>query len=695
MPSERENLSQSLTSVDYDIAGNHIRAYYDARRKLVFVIDYAINEYKPNVLLVINSYGNRKWDDVLANDYAVDLETVRPKKDNKYQKLDIEYGALGIYDDLITGFDAGNDIGASLHALDEFRIAASRRAANERLAAADVMAENARETIEKTDDTIAQLQAKIKTLRAKLSAQRKEVGKEPTKQSAAKILRTEAQIDATNEKLTRAKKRLDNAKRRLATSEEDADAAREILNMTVTSAALESPDKFPPAPDTELVAVRDALPAQVEPKITDVVPFNADMENNNNETNETKAESMADEEVKPLFDKDPEILDEEIAFKPIDFNIPVAPAEPARSPRVDTDNYSDSGVVSPLSFVPPTTAQPVADTEPAPIDVAPTPAAPVLDTITSVEMPGETETIITQEPMNVEPAPVAPAPTQMPEISPAPVSSEFRPVSPITGGGAQSVAASTRQKPTVIYYVMLVLLIALSIFTLWIYQKSVNNNVPDLTTTAPAGKEVATVAPAPAQEQNTPSPFIDAPQPAVEKVEVKETETIQVEPVSVQVEPAAEVIAEPETVPEVIPIPVEVMPVAEPEPVPVSVEPEPVSVEPEPVAMPEPVSVEPDSTVAQPVAESPFLSEPVAEPEPIINKPAYNVSQQENMFVAGPDYETDTEYTQTETDDTNAPTCADGGAPDMYGCCAGEIFTDMGDGVAACCNDDECFPPMF
>lgn len=694
MPSERENLSQSLTPIDYDIAGNHIRAYYDARRKLVFVIDYAINERKPNVLLVINSYGDRKWDDVLANDYSVDLETVRPKKDNKYQKLDIEYGALGIYDDLITGFDAGDDIGAVLHALDEFRMAASRRAATERLTAADVTAENARETIEKTDETIAGLQAKIKTLRAKLSAQRKEVGKEPTKQSAAKILRTEAQIDATNEKLARAKKRLDNAKRRLAAAEEDAEAARGILNMTATTVALESPDKFPPTPDTELVAVRDALPAQVMPENTDVVPFNADTENNNNET---KAENMADEEVKPLFDKDPEILDEEIAFKPIDFSIPAAPAQPARSPRPESDDYSDGGVVSPLSFVPPTATQPVSDVEPAPIDVTPAPATPVLDTITSVEMPGETETIITQEPiMNVEPAPVTPAPTPMPEISVAPVSSDFRPVSPITGGAAQNAAGPTRQKPTMIYYVMLVLLIALSIFTLWIYQKSVNNNVPDLTATTSAGTETAAVAPAPVQEQNAPSPFIDVQQPVVEQVEVKETETVRVEPVSVQAsvqpEPEPVVVTEPEPMPVVAPAPVEVMPVTEPEPVPVSVEPEPVSVEPEPVV------VEPDTTAqsAQPVAESPFLSEPVAQPEPIINKPAYNVSQQENMFVAAPDYETDVEYSQTETvDDTNAPTCSDGGAPDMYGCCAGEEFTDMGDGTAACCNGDECFPPMF
>ena len=94
MPNERENLVQPLTFVDYDIAANVFRAYYDADNKVVFVIDYTVSDIKPNVLLVINPVGNRKWDDILMNDYGVDLETVRPKKDNKYQKLDNEYVGL-------------------------------------------------------------------------------------------------------------------------------------------------------------------------------------------------------------------------------------------------------------------------------------------------------------------------------------------------------------------------------------------------------------------------------------------------------------------------------------------------------------------------------------------------------------------------------------------------------------------------
>ncbi len=39
--------------------------------------------------------------------------------------------------------------------------------------------------------------------------------------------------------------------------------------------------------------------------------------------------------------------------------------------------------------------------------------------------------------------------------------------------------------------------------------------------------------------------------------------------------------------------------------------------------------------------------------------------------------------------------CADGTAPNRFGCCAGEIFKDIGDLVFACCAENgECFPPM-
>lgn len=41
-------------------------------------------------------------------------------------------------------------------------------------------------------------------------------------------------------------------------------------------------------------------------------------------------------------------------------------------------------------------------------------------------------------------------------------------------------------------------------------------------------------------------------------------------------------------------------------------------------------------------------------------------------------------------------TCTDGARPDKNGCCAGEVYTDAGNGWMVCCPDggDSCFPPM-
>lgn len=721
MPNEREYLS-ALTAKDYSIAGNDFRAYYDAANKLVFVVDNTVDARKPNVMLIINPVGDRKWDDVLANDYSVDLETVRPKKDNKYQKLDIEYSGLSDYGELIRRYEAGDDLTAALAALSDFRNAAACRAASERLAAADDTADKARDTILKTHDSIAELQVRLKQLRAKLSQQKKAVGKEPTKQSAAKILRTESQIDATNEKMRRAKKRLVNAQKRLVAADEDAQVARGIL----TRCAVSAPDAgMPPHGATtmpaavapqDLVAVQPApVPAEIEPEFKEVITETQDY------STEQKANEMADEEVKPLFDKDPEILDEEIAFKPIEFNTDtVSSAASVNAPvdtaaRVDVDVYNEPVAPSPLSFTPPVSKTDAASdaevSRPAPIEVrpiadvpqSPMQSQPVLDTITSVDMPSDdiapaaqTTPTAAQRPAPVMPdvpGPVQPAPE--PGIAPAPVSSDFRPVSPITGGVAP-VSPQPAKKQTLLYYVMLVVLIALSIFTLWLYQKNTSDNMPDLATTTPQPQaEATTPSPAPVDTimDSQDSPFI----PVVEEpaasdsvddapVQVEEVETVQIAEPTPDTEP--EPVVEPEPVPVSAPVEDQTPAVVQPEPAPVPVTPAAESttvenVQESPLLAPEPAT----ETVADVQAETPDVAELV------VDKPAYNVSQQENMFIAAPEYETDAEFYAEE----DAESCSDGGAPDANGCCAGEIFTAMDDGTFACCLTDgsECYPPMF
>jgi division protein CdvB (Snf7/Vps24/ESCRT-III family) len=679
MPNERENFYQPLTYTDYDIAGNVFRAYYDADQKLVMVLDFVINDLKPNVLLVINPVGDRKWDDILMNDYAVDLETIRPKKNNKYQKLDIEYTGLAEYDNLVRAYNDGDNLSGALADLLNFRNAAARRAALERLGAADAVAERARETIEKTNKTISAQQVRLKKLRGKLAEQRRDIGKEPTKQSAAKILRTESQIDATNNKIARAKKRLNNAQHRLDVATEDADTALKILARL--DDLMDTDDNLPTTPiPTQLAEFEQpSVPMAPAPQFTEITPYEQTI------VHEPKAKDMADEEVKPLFDKDPEILDEEIAFKPIDFNLP---AESVVAPvAATTDKYAEPTPVVPLSFAPPVQTQPV---EPS--------VAPVLDSLTSVDLPSEhidSELLATIEPTPLPQEFVAPVPepvptatdahpvadvlpsqsaTQsvqpMPEISPAPVDSGMRPVSPITGVAAET-ATPVSHKPTTLYYVMLVVLIMLSIFTLWFYQKSANDTLPELgTQTKPIVEEVVADAPAPFIAQVE----VAEPQPQ-EPVAVVEPEPILPEPEVADIEP------EPIPVTPALPVQVadEVVPTVE------------IPATPAPV---EEVVAEPDVAPVEP--ETPFLTDETVvatPPKPIIDivvdKPAYNVSQNEKMFVAAPEYETDV-VAQEEIE-----TCADGAAPDADGCCTGEELVEMSDGALMCCSADECFPPML
>lgn len=685
-----------LISRQYDINGNALVAYYDEGR-LVFVVDTTVSDIKPNVLLVINPDGDRKWDDILENDYAVDLETVRPKKDNKYQKLDIEYSGLSVYDSLISAFDNGEDVFAEIKMLDEFRVVVARRVANERLKSAEFTAENARETIDRTDDAIYELQEKIKQLRAKLAAHRKGIGKEPTKQSAAKILRAESQIDATNEKLRRAKKRLVSAQKRLVAAEDDAEAAREVLarleNIPETTAvpAVVRDNPVAEIPENPVAVVEQPMtPVQFEPVFSD---FDEDDESDIMETEEEieytepKAEPMADEEVKPLFDKDPEILDEEIAFKPIDFNVPTGIA-PAAQPAAPVE------AAQPVSFVPPVASQPIEDIPVMPVvePVVPVvPAEPIMPTPTPV-----VDVMTPVPPMPVAEPVVAPAPVAdaVPMPTATPIAAPVRPVSPITGVAPVSGGDSGRAKPGKLYYFLLVLLIMLSIFTLWLYQKNTGGNtVPELL--PPAEPEVVVEEPI-----VHPEPVVQ-PEPVVEAVVVPTAPIIEPEPVVVESEPV-----DVEPLEQVIPVTVPVKTVAA-----------------------EPVVQE---TVQE---ESPFI-EPIE--EPVADKPEYNVSQNENMFVAAADYVTDRlanlepvgvsgadvvvstqpEPVQAEVEtvfeepeyvepvfeeevvdvvaESGDGACANGAYPDQFGCCPGESYTQIENGGYVCCPDDggDCFPPL-
>jgi len=396
--------SGNLTAERFDIGGNLVAAYYDASHKLIFVLDHTADKRTPNVLLVMNGDPDdrlRKWDDILSNDYDVDLETIRPKKNNKYQKLDIEYDGLSIYNQLINAIATHADLTPPLAKLSAFRDAAAARQAAARLAAANEQMRKATETIAETEISINNAHANIKQLKEKLSKIKQKVGKEPTKESAAKILRAQSKIEMAGEKRKRAELRLRRAHRRLEDAKNDAAAASARLAATGTTYQ------------------------KTEPKVIEMP-----------------------EEVKPLFTKDPEIMDERMAFKPIDFD---------PSPR----RGAEAGAPPMQHFTPP------------PLKLTPVPHQ---DAEAFDPSPHSGAEVTPNNQAYTPHVPLPPAPTSY--APPVPPAHLDRPA-PLREEPIR-IPAPARSGPGVMYYFMLIILIALSILTLWLYQNRMTNAVPNI-----------------------------------------------------------------------------------------------------------------------------------------------------------------------------------------------------------------------
>jgi len=599
MIGERENFDTetkygSLTMRPYDIDGNEISAFYDAAGNLVFVLDNTINARKPNVLLVVNPSADKKWDEILAGDYGVDLETIRPKQDNKYQKLDIEYSGLSVYDNLIKAYNSGDSLEEPLNQLAILRNSAARHSAMTRLNVANEIIAKTNTTIVKTKESIVRLQARLKTLRAKLAEAKKGIGRMPTKQSAAKILKLEAQIDATNEKIKRANERLKSAQRRLETATVDAELASELLNQPseetfapkrykpVVVAAASKPrasvakvEQEEPKEEVkeEVLAADNNLPSVIkdddnikdgedvdddfediedddfvdeeDDDIDDIdedIDEDVDVEEDIDEDDKEKDDNHGGEDkVKPLFDKDPQILNEDIAFKPISFNPPSSPELSQQDNRVpdlnremlltdETDTKEETETteeeihedIKETEEVPQAKSvlesmMPIAIESKAQDEIESEPEDTEVEAEEIEEEPGEKEEteMVIEEPLRLQ-KPVEniketrqQEPVIAPELDISIKEDEFKtedemltPQTPIAPSAPTTPVPpmpvppysmanvnvmkddeTNRRRPSFIYYLLLIVLIVMAVFTLWLYQRNVEPTAPVLTTT--------------------------------------------------------------------------------------------------------------------------------------------------------------------------------------------------------------------
>lgn len=538
MIGEREDFNNSITNYGslimrpYDVDGNEINAFYDSSDNLVFVLDNTINSRKPNVLLVINPDGDKKWDEILSGDYGVDLETIRPKQDNKYQKLDIEYSGLGVYDNLIKAYNSGDSLDDALKQLSILRDSAVRHSAMMRLNVANEIIAKTNTTIVKTKESIVRLQTRLKTLRAKLTEAKKGIGRVPTKQSAAKILKLESQIEATNEKLNRAKERLKSAQRRLETATVDAELASDLLNQSTEDIeqTANKKDSLIVAPKNRVAKVekKESLPQIIEPVFDDkesneekemeVMDYNEKVVNDddNDLVEEETVEEETQNDVKPLFNQDPKILNDDIAFKPISFKAPGV---------IDDENGKDDAPVLNKDMI--TTEETVEETTEEKIEDFPEKTEkPVLESMTAIEKVPEYQMMAPEKFEEDEIVPVVNEQEDFEEqetFIPEPVLQNARQQEPVFNEKIEehteeeknvvmpepavpkspvAVLSPSQQtpkferpgliedvyvknaKPTFTYYLLLILLIVLAVFTLWLYQKKVKVGVPVLTPVA-------------------------------------------------------------------------------------------------------------------------------------------------------------------------------------------------------------------
>lgn len=380
---------------NFDIDGILIRACYDASHRLLFVLDMTQDKILPNTLLVLDNKNNRKWDDVLASDFGVDPEEVRPRDGSRYEKLDINYTALNYYNDAIaTG---------SADTLTAIRREIAEQQKEFRGGAAYREIELAQATVLEAKKSLAEIEDFIHLQKGKLKTAKEKVGKEPPKETAAKILRYEARLEKAALKKERAERRLKRAENRI-------DKAKSLLH---NYKSIVLPDD----------------------------PFNGEREMNN---------------IQPIINEDPNIMDPTNAFKPVNFG-----SSPTMAPT-----FAEAPPPPPM---------------PEPVRPAPQFVQPPVQSFVP-------EPVIEQAP---PPSFAPPQPPQFAPPPPPPVLGDqgLPPPPPPPSGMNAAIKNAKNGRPGGAYYLMLMMLIGLSIYTLYLYKENMNpESMPHIAVTRPGGE---------------------------------------------------------------------------------------------------------------------------------------------------------------------------------------------------------------
>ncbi|MCL2629485.1 MAG: hypothetical protein FWD33_02225 [Alphaproteobacteria bacterium] len=492
-----------LFKKDFSAGGIEFSAWLDTRDRAAFALDTTRDEVLPDFMIILEPdplHPDRKWDDILKKDFDTDPEIVRPREDNKYQKLDIQYSGLEYYQAIVNGDDSRG----AVKLLKSFRMNAAAVSAQKRIEDNREILGKVTKTLATTKKTKSKIKSGIHDLTEKLASQRGLVGFEPTKAAASKILKTQSQIEALHEKAKKNETRAKRTVKKIEAAEGEIETNTEWLNRLLAMGA-ELPEPAAKA-DQEFDT----------PRLEDI----PDEYEDEDFAEEAEEEAEAESDIQPLLEDNPEIVDNTKAFQNVDHEDEEKEEEGANmtefkpmdwnAPTPSEENPNTNDWAKDVDSIKAPTQQEEAK-------VSGVPAADVASDRFQPTPPSETPSFAApettpQQPLN--------QPIQAPQPEPAPKTQYMQnaPARPAAAPGNEAATIArqdmTRRpaEPSGSYYLLLLLLVAVSIGALYLYQDKISGRVmPQL-----EPSNITEASPQPAFD-----PFMTGPQqqPAAQDME--------------------------------------------------------------------------------------------------------------------------------------------------------------------------------
>ncbi|MCT4552599.1 MAG: hypothetical protein N4A44_02945 [Alphaproteobacteria bacterium] len=216
----------SLDKFVYKSNDVDFEAFYLPNNKVqpIFVIDHKISDEVIDPILIINpdeTDKERKWDRLLSEKYNVNPMNVRPKKNNKYLKLDVIYKGLNLYRDYVEMPDQ-----RIANKIEHNKLTELLKVCKERLDFLHLDLKRATSTKGTSAKTLKNLEDHLERVKIKL----KKIEENPKIEGfTAKEERERSKIFELEDKIKSAKRRIKRAEKREAENQEKIEVIKEQI----------------------------------------------------------------------------------------------------------------------------------------------------------------------------------------------------------------------------------------------------------------------------------------------------------------------------------------------------------------------------------------------------------------------------------------------------------------------------------